>query len=615
VAMSPPSTTGKSWIASTPGGLDTPLPPYTPQPRPADNIGYGISLGPKLLDMNGPLPPLLASYQSGSPCDAGMRFEGGFTPWKQPVGEGLVAHAELPNITFPGLAPVTPLRQHPSSQIHADDPPRLAEWFKVEPLHIPSFTPPTLTDMHRVAPPKLPTVSLFGSDTTRTWLEKPGVEIALETIFIDGLDVASLPAEALLLPLEISKDNEKCLAKIGRQHQQDWFESKLDPSNVNCISRTAFEIMWTGTEDSSASVFALQVLGTSIVHVNNLQIQPGQLSPLLPNARITLCSQDGVPMVSFIAHFKCCVAKQSVPCETADLPKFSFSSARKRHERTSRPYGNTWWLACDYTNGLSKEDVQALPAKDAMMAISVEEEGSNTVVGRQHQSDIFTALLRGAPQFLQLVSRSHFKLEKYKDSIADSSDEKLILTNLSQNAMLIDDFSLVQFGETSVLQDGQKIQFTAHDNVPFLSFRLVAPRLISQSSRSQLLALLAPDESSVSAHREGTDRSSTTLTVADESDIAHQVITEARTFQRQQPQEMSSAENVGFLEECGAALLDANVETTSSLNASLFSSPVAKVKELNPNTKILGSPPSPMSEPPKCGCFGFYPGRSKNGGC
>jgi hypothetical protein len=527
-----------------------------------------------------------------------MRLETEVAPQTRVLGECAPGHP-LQRENTHQVADARPATHEVEESLQASTPERRRlEWFKVEPLPMPSLGPLSLATMPEFVPPKLPTVSsFFGTEATQTWLGTPGIEIALEATFIDGLDVAAMPAEARLLPLEIVKDNEKQSAKVGRQHQQEWFESKLDPSNVNCISRSAFEIMWSRPDDFSGNVFALQVLGNSFVHVNNLPIQPGQLCPLLPNACITLCSQDSVPLVTFTSHFNMSTAKQTArPCDV-NLPKLLSLTNPKRHEQEERLREDTWCLMLDYTNGLSKEDVQALLAKDILMAVPLEEQGSQFLVGRQHQFDMFAALLRGAPQLLQLVSRSHFKLEKQEDMT-------LLLTNLSHASVLIDDLSVVRCGETSLLQDGQKIQFTANDNSPFLSFCVVAPRL----ARSNKLQHPRPCETVVTPLREGTESSGTNLI----GDMPQQL--DQLSWQANKLQESPSTDNVGFLEECGAALLDTSFQADSRQVATSMPSPAVKVKNLTPNAKILRSPPTPMSDPPKCGCFIRLPCRWKQSG-
>lgn len=341
--------------------------------------------------------------------------------------------------------------------------------------------------------PKMPKVNLWGNEAVSAWLDIPGVEIAIEATFVHGVDLEALPPDERLLPLAINLDEEgRRTAQVGRQIQTEWFESKLHPSNLCCISRSAFEIIWSDNRNlTSGVVFALQILGSGLVQVSGKQVLPGSLVPLLPGVRVTLGSQAAgeiLPLITFAVHFKLGPSAAS----PAKPPCFS-------SEPTARPPVGTWWAMCTYAKGLSAEDLKALPPQHVGFVAKGGAEATPTVIGRQEQPEVFEALMRGALDMCTLISRSHLKLEPIVTEEVDHRQERLRVTNLSPNPLLIDELTPLPRGESALLRDKQTIGLTMQGFVPFLTFRVVAPSG-GDGGSSKMLALTSVSLDEMSAN-------------------------------------------------------------------------------------------------------------------
>jgi hypothetical protein len=430
-----------------------------------------------------------------------------------------------------------------------------------------------------VTPPEFPKFNLFGNAAVEAWLDMPGVELAIEATFIHGVDVKSVSPDYRLLPLSINLDKDgRRTAQVGRQHQSEWFESRLHPSNIYCISRSAFEITWSDHSDlSSGSVFALQTLGSGIVQVNGVQVLQGSFSPLLPFARITLGSQSGadvIPLVTFTVHLKIGANASS----TASIPQQS--------KPVARPLPGTWWLMCTKANGISNEDIKSFPPQLAGIVARSAAGTDHTLVGRMQQPEVFEALLRGCPELCQFVSRNHLRLEPTIFEDDGCCRQRLRLTNLSQNPVLIDETNPLQHDQTVLLRDGQTVGFTAHGNSPFVTFCLVAPDGVDAGS-AKLFAL--PD-------------------VSKQEDRAPEpsVISAPASKEAWQCESAAAEHGAGLLQDCSAALLDisgdschgdiASPQKTGSLEMS-----TAEKDDAN-NIGSLGPPPARMPKQPKGGC-------------
>ena len=71
------------------------------------------------------------------------------------------------------------------------------------------------------------------------------LELALEVAHVHGAELARMLPEYRMMPLVPMIDKGRKIALVGRQHQTSWFEAVLlNPDDLNCISRTAFEVSW-----------------------------------------------------------------------------------------------------------------------------------------------------------------------------------------------------------------------------------------------------------------------------------------------------------------------------------------------------------------------------------
>jgi len=603
----PPSTVGHSWIAGSPA------------PRPDSEIAAGLGLGPRP-QLSEPLPPLLHAGYSGTPTNAGTgKSDYNFSP----------LYPETPSAAF-GASPCVPLagevgeasaasaatgsdaRSPPPGTAEQQEQAPSAGFFNVNPMPMPNlfgnkaFELPKAPRPQFSPPPPLPSVNLFGSEAVQAWLDLPGVELAIEATFLHGVDINSMPPDSRLLPLAIHLDNEgKRTAQVGRQHQTQWFESYLSPGNICCVSRTAFEIMWSDQSKAGVSVFALQTLGSGIVQVSGMQTPPGVLVPLLPGARITLGSQAAgeiIPLVTFALHFRVGSGAASSPQRPC------FASAARRPEPAARPIAGAWWLMCTFAKGLLAEDLQQLLPQHAALVARHGPGAAHTVVGRQQQPEVFEALLRGAPEVGQFVSRSHLQLEPIVVDDGGCCCQRLQLTNLSTNLVLVDEVAPLPKGESASLRDGQTISFTMHQNVPFLTFRLVAPSN-NEDGCSKLLALPAASQ------HEGLEEKPPEEVVS----MRVQEPPPAQVFG--EPVHEPLEDIAGLLKDCSAALLEdygRSSDVASSSAACPTEDPVAElpgddVEEENEqaegaehatNMGVAGPPPrrSPMPAKAKCGC-------------
>jgi len=442
-------TVGHSWIASPPEKPSAPLAPSTPVQQ-AGPAAFVFSANP--------IPPLASGLSPDVPSPGT-----GQTPVLEPAS---------------GYAPQSGPRSAPEAA-------PIPGFFNVNPVQMPNLfaNRDGSTWKPTFSAPELPKVNLFGSSAVKDWLDVPGVELAIEATFIHGVSISSLPPEARLLPIAINLDNEgRRTAQVGRTHQSQWFESMLNPANICCVSRTAFEIMWSDQADlSTGSVFCLQTLGSGIVQVSGMAVPPGRLTPLLPGVRITLCSQAGgeyVPLITLALHFKVGPGASSP------------QKVRPPPEVVARPLPGFLWLKCTYAKALPSEALQSLPAQHAALVVRYGVGAGLTVAGRQHQPQLFEALLQGAPETFQFISRSHLNLEPSLGE--DGSLGPLRVTNLSPNLVLIDELTPLPRGESAMLRDGQTLGLTMNGNEPFVTFRLVAP-LSDEEECPRFLALTAPE--------------------------------------------------------------------------------------------------------------------------
>lgn len=223
-------------------------------------------------------------------------------------------------------------------------------------------------------------------------------------------------------------------------------------------------------------------------------------------------------------------------------------------------------MTCTYAKGLSSEDLEALPPQHTGLTASRGAEKNHVVVGRQQQPEVFEALLRGSPELRQCISRSHVKLEPASQVDEEGCRERLRLTNLSSNLVVLQGSCPLRRNESAWLRDGQTITFTTHSHpghVPFLTFRLVGPSDIDAGST--LLSLTAAQNLSC----EGSVLSQLPSPI-DAVSILNSSLYCNESLGLQSPNcevwtnsSLYSNEGVGLLGECCGALLDTSISVRS----------------------------------------------------
>ena len=307
-----------------------------------------------------------------------------------------------------------------------------------------------------------------------------------------------------MLPLLPSLDQAgRRVARLGRALQPQWFEAiLLDASDMGCISREAVELSWGGPPQPSAAL-TLRVLGSGVVLVEDAVVARGDAVPLRPGSRITFAFQAPSGEISAIVALAVHCAAQQAAVTVPPLPAPGAASPRPPEAQphalpsTAAPQGSApWRLECVHVAGLTPEAFWSLPAAACQLSVGA----PATTLGRQHEA--FEALLKHEPGLLQLVSRSHFRLEPREDGC-------MLVTNLSQNVAVVagralhpDESAEVAGGDTlSFAQTHAEEGVEEGPNapvVPFLTLRLVAPPPPELQEPSSYVMLDPPSLAAVS---------------------------------------------------------------------------------------------------------------------
>jgi len=106
--------------------------------------------------------------------------------------------------------------------------------------------------------------------------------------------------------------------------------------------------------------------------------------------------------------------------------------------------------------GLSPEALALLPESRRTLRLdAVRPVQEAVLVGRQHQRLMFEGLLANQQDLLSFVSRSHLQVDA-------AGDRSLCVTNLSQNAVLVNMAIILQRGKSARLASGDSFSFAAH---------------------------------------------------------------------------------------------------------------------------------------------------------
>jgi len=525
-------------------GACGPSPPNFGGPPAAPEQGMSLLPGP---GPQGPGPPPGSFWMQG-PVGGGQTVAGppfpGATlppPVLAPGGGGSVRLPPGASLA-PGFQPQPPQHSAPG-MFEAQAPPA---WPVTAMAPVAAGPPVSMAPMPQPgAPPPLPVgVPVMAVP-----------EVALEITYVHLAVLSTMRPAFRMLPLAPSVDAEgRRSARLGRAHQPQWFEAVLlDAGDLSCISREACEFCWGGPDPAKAGL-VLRVLGSTPVVVDDEMVNRGGTAPLRPGSRITLAMQTcpggelciimslavhcasappfaGSPgrrnsgMVPGAQQTAALEASPAPPdrrsvlvhVETVNVKDKAASSSPPRPvqlpglEMQVLPQESCWSLECIYASGLAPEAFLALPSVMRKMSFALAPGLPAMLIGRQHQPEMFEAMLGRENSLLAFVSRNHFRLE-----VGESGTVKV--TNMSQNIAVVAqrplhqndgvevvDGDTLSFAHTvaqeasrpSAGQEGSSIQefglnpIDATVNiVPFLTMRLVGPPPPTPASPFEMLTSL-----------------------------------------------------------------------------------------------------------------------------
>lgn len=360
------------------------------------------------------------------------------------------------------------------------------------------------------------------SSSSEAW--PVGADVGLEVVYVHGKDPASLPSHVRLLPIAPVVDDEgRKTLQLGRHANPQWFEAILeDPVHRNSISRIACEICWGGRERDASPT--LRTLGSNLIVVGSEIVAKDQVTQLSPGSQIrfmfqlsngsdneladllmltvfALVGPEDKSTTSIGAALE--AARRTDRAASLGLQAYEGSSEKlgqgyrsaAPNQATLRPPNDepacrvwkeeTWRLELVFAAGLSPEALMRIPISTRQFCFALSPSRPSVVIGRQHQMQMFEALLQNQSELLAYVSRSHLQLEL-------TGEGHLLVTNLSQN-ISIAATDILTHGEAASMASGDVISFAAQaemvpgvdslsittgDGVerrlaPFLSFRFV----------------------------------------------------------------------------------------------------------------------------------------------
>lgn len=358
----------------------------------------------------------------------------------------------------------------------------------------------------------------------------PLVEVALEITYVHLAVLSMMRPEFRMLPLSPSIDGEgRRIARLGRAHQPSWFEAVLlDPGDLSCISREACEFSWGGPDPAKVGL-TLSVVGTGTVLVDDDVVGRGVTASLHPGSRVALAMQacpgaELCVIISLAVHSSVCnagpgisvsaapgaipvvvvvpgatdrrsvsVPVEALPAKDRGAANTAVANEPSHLDPLPQFQDGTWQLECIFACGLAPEAFWALPTSIRHMSITLLPGSAPKLIGRQHQLEIFEALVGRDPTLLACISRTHFKLEATQDG-------SVRVTNMSQNIAVVSGKPLLQNDSTDV-PTGDTLSFvhtvpseqqtlgidSAVSTVPFLTLRLVGPPPLPPVSAFEML--------------------------------------------------------------------------------------------------------------------------------
>jgi hypothetical protein len=292
--------------------------------------------------------------------------------------------------------------------------------------------------------------------------------------------------------------------KVGRQHQQQFFEKLLRPDLFNTISRTVFEI----TLAPPATSPTLRLLSQNVVRVSEKAVNQGETAQLDDGALLDFCSPvDRKPFLKFSISLVRSQSRAAVAVTCANLPvqapmhghdrepatilggqagvpirgggyggpfpaaahaPGSFENSSRPTTLDSRPptmpqYPTGNLYSARTTQKAALECIHSASTQDLSNSVITLIPGETITIGRMHQIGFFEKLLPDH-ESLTCISRSHVAVN------LRSGGQSVEVTNLSPNAINVDG-QILQKQQKGELKNGASLTFTAHTR-KLLEFQL-----------------------------------------------------------------------------------------------------------------------------------------------
>jgi len=150
----------------------------------------------------------------------------------------------------------------------------------------------------------------YSSVVSRSDPRFPPVEVTLRLVQRRGAPLEELGSEFIFFHLYPVIDHDgRRIAPIGRSHQPVWFEKVVLVEDLNCVSRTACEFSWGGSNPKN-DVLTLRVIGHGLVLLNDKLVKRGRAVKVKCGSHVTFAreanadgSDDFLSIFTFIVHF------------------------------------------------------------------------------------------------------------------------------------------------------------------------------------------------------------------------------------------------------------------------------------------------------------------------
>jgi len=459
----------------------------TPHQAPL-GVGHIVALRPCVAGVGQPLVQLLQPQ----PVPAlGQVFRPGMMA-------GAVSQGPVPAAAFPRPAPAGPAAAAFPRPAPATTPPpalRAAPPGQLTPVAVAVAAPVPMAARGALTPPNGGAISttpprggsvvaapgLVGGSS----LVPPGLgDLAVEARAT--VPDASGRTKACMLPYSVEVDGDgRRRARFGRQHQQQCLQELLSAELCACMSRTACELAWGGGLPPTVTALA----GANLLSVDGCVVlggaaQPGGTAMLRHGSQVAILSQERAAVVILVIMIPSHSSSSTYPAPA--IPVAVQSSTPPTPLPAQRPDGMAWHVECMNVKGLTNEQLRSLPANLRAPQLPLVTNAPPVQFGRQHQPELFQALLANEPALCSQVSRTHLRLEAVHRPGAAGQPVpdgcRLQLSNVGSNPVLMCSSIVIGNGKAALLSDGQTFGFavpatadSATNLVEFLTFKVSAP--------------------------------------------------------------------------------------------------------------------------------------------